>query len=443
MITSSSIQYITRMLGEPALLTDMDRESVAAIIKEFPYFVPARYMVAAIAQKKTAYGIEAMADMWLYRGNWLQYNDFLLAAAKDDAVAKPREKIRFSLAKAEVEPEIVVSNIALTEVLPVIPEEADPNLHAQPILTEQHTEAEVLKAETIPEPEETVAEQISHHEAEIYADEMEDVPKATLPETIQPLIVKDALLQAGQKKNLPDDLQQKPIEKVQHDAPAEHEENKQEPAYEHHTPQSLYIDDDEVNGQDDLIIRPVNYTVAQYDFNKEQITNQDGNTLILPVYTDNYFFHQGIKVSDEIPVELDQANKAQPEAETEVTNDKDKSLMVMMSFSEWLLHFKTKTQKEIEEVEDKRALKSMWQQEKLAAANEEENEEIPEDVFNMAVNSITKEEDLASEALAQIHRKQGKYDKAIEMYRKLSLRNPQKIAYFAHKIEELLKEKEL
>ncbi len=83
----------------------------------------------------------------------------------------------------------------------------------------------------------------------------------------------------------------------------------------------------------------------------------------------------------------------------------------------------------------------MWQQEKLAAANEEENEEIPEQVFNMAVNSITKEEDLASEALAQIHRKQGKYDRAIDMYRKLSLRNPQKIAYFALKIEELLKEK--
>ena len=60
----------------------------------------------------------------------------------------------------------------------------------------------------------------------------------------------------------------------------------------------------------------------------------------------------------------------------------------------------------------------------------------------MAVNSITQEEDLASETLAQIHIKQGKYDRAIEMYRKLSLRNPQKIAYFAHKIEELLKNKQ-
>ena len=84
----------------------------------------------------------------------------------------------------------------------------------------------------------------------------------------------------------------------------------------------------------------------------------------------------------------------------------------------------------------------MWQKEKLAAAMEEENEEIPETVFEMAVNSISKEESLVSETLAEIHIKQGKYDKAIEMYRKLSLRNPQKSAYFAGKIEETLKEKQ-
>jgi len=84
----------------------------------------------------------------------------------------------------------------------------------------------------------------------------------------------------------------------------------------------------------------------------------------------------------------------------------------------------------------------MWQKEKLAAATEEENEEIPENVFEMAVNSITNEDDLASESLADIYIKQKKYDKAVEMYHKLSLRNPQKNAYFARKIEEVLKEKQ-
>ena len=87
----------------------------------------------------------------------------------------------------------------------------------------------------------------------------------------------------------------------------------------------------------------------------------------------------------------------------------------------------------------KKAVRAMWQKEKLAAALEEENDEIPENVFEMAVNSIAKEEGLASESLAEIYEKQGKHDQAIEMYKKLSLRNPQKNAYFAARIEEIIK----
>lgn len=158
--------------------------------------------------------------------------------------------------------------------------------------------------------------------------------------------------------------------------------------------------------------------------------------LISPVYTDDYFLAQGERVSVEMPEEI---ASLIPEEQDE---DAAKSLMVMMSFSEWLLHFKSTTEKLKEENKDQKALKTMWQKEKLAAAIEEENEEIPENVFEMAVNSIAKEDGLASEPLAEIYIKQGKYDKAIEMYRKLSLRNPQKNAYFARKIEEILKEKQ-
>lgn len=158
--------------------------------------------------------------------------------------------------------------------------------------------------------------------------------------------------------------------------------------------------------------------------------------LISPVYTDDYFLAQGERVSVDMP---DEITSLIPEESDE---DAAKSLMVMMSFSEWLLHFKSTTEKLKEENKDQKALKTMWQKEKLAAAIEEENEEIPENVFEMAVNSIAKEDGLASESLAEIYIKQGKYDKAIEMYRKLSLRNPQKNAYFARKIEEILKEKQ-
>jgi len=148
-----------------------------------------------------------------------------------------------------------------------------------------------------------------------------------------------------------------------------------------------------------------------------------------PLFSEDYFLYQGIEVPE--------ATQPEPEKPKE-----DKSLMVVMSFSEWLMHFKTRNEREKQELEDKKALKSMWQKEKLAAALEEENEEIPERVFNMAVNSITKEDDLVSESLAEILHRQGKYDKAIDMYRKLSLRNPQKSAYFASKIEQINKQSE-
>jgi tetratricopeptide (TPR) repeat protein len=158
--------------------------------------------------------------------------------------------------------------------------------------------------------------------------------------------------------------------------------------------------------------------------------------LITPIYTSDYFLQQGEKVSEDIPSEITDIKK------NDDTDDEDKSLMVMMSFSEWLLHFKNTSERQQEEKKEQKALKTMWQKEKLAAAIEEENDEIPENVFEMAVNSIAKEDGLARESLADIYIKQGKYEKAIEMYRKLSLRNPQKSAYFARKIEEVLKEKQ-
>lgn len=177
----------------------------------------------------------------------------------------------------------------------------------------------------------------------------------------------------------------------------------------------------------------VHSQIPDEEFRPTQHTRQE-KPLIYPIYTEDYFLQQGEKISPVLPTDIDSLKTAEEVA---------KSLMVMMSFSEWLLHFKSSTEKQKEETKDQRALKTMWQKEKLAAAIEEENEEIPENVFEMAVNSITKEDGLASESLADIYIKQGKLDKAIDMYRKLSLRNPQKNAYFARKIEEILKEKQL
>ena len=130
---------------------------------------------------------------------------------------------------------------------------------------------------------------------------------------------------------------------------------------------------------------------------------------------------------------------AAPESENLSEEEKkQKALMVMMSFSDWLNHFKSKTEKEQIEEQEKRALKTAWQKEKLTAIIEEEQDEIPEMIFKQAMDSISMENALISESLAEILAKQGKTDKAIEMYKKLSLRNPEKNSYFADRIKDLL-----
>lgn len=147
------------------------------------------------------------------------------------------------------------------------------------------------------------------------------------------------------------------------------------------------------------------------------------------------------------PIQLDglvhEKVKVEEGEESKMTSNEDldeKSLMVMMSFTEWLHYFKSKRQKEEEEEQDKKALRSAWQKEKLTAAIEEENDIIPEPIFKQVMDSISSEAGIVSESLAKVLASQGKKDKAIEMYRKLSLQNPDKNAYFADLINKLKSE---
>jgi len=153
----------------------------------------------------------------------------------------------------------------------------------------------------------------------------------------------------------------------------------------------------------------------------------------------DYFAKQGIAVSADLP-EKDALNDitAMPHSVSE--EDTDQSLLVVMSFAEWLQFLQNKTHHEQQEEQEKRALKAMWQRQKMAEAIEEESDEIPASVFEMAVNSISREDGVVSESMAIVYAKQGKIKESIEMYQKLCLKNPDKSVYFAQKIENLQNE---
>ena len=62
-------------------------------------------------------------------------------------------------------------------------------------------------------------------------------------------------------------------------------------------------------------------------------------------------------------------------------------------------------------------------------------DEIPDG--EMAPESLEDHPELISKTLAEIHIKQGKTDRAIDIYKKLSLKFPEKSSYFAKKIESI------
>lgn len=382
MITSSSISYVSQMLDEPQSINDADAESIRELIETYPYFVPARYMQAAQQHKLDPFNAETMSAMQLFSGNWLLYSEYLQAALGDEkaeyvppATAEPRKK---PLAQEEIDDELPAEEEEDAEVEQPEPQVEERIETPEPVAEVQQEEAEV--------------EEEHEHEHEVF------------------------------------------VEATTEDIAAEEEP---EPLHEEFVPENTGF----IRGKN---IPPVQGKTTQPEQPRQGIPESakraaawedKGENLIPPVYTEDYFLHQGMHVSNDIPSELG------PSERQHDADSREKSLMVVMSFSEWLTFYKKKKQQEQEEVKDQKELKTMWQKEKLAAALEEENEEIPENVFEMAVNSITKEENLVSESLAEVMVKQGRYDRAIEMYKKLSLRKPQKKAYFARKIEEILKEK--
>ncbi len=138
---------------------------------------------------------------------------------------------------------------------------------------------------------------------------------------------------------------------------------------------------------------------AMLDASGEEADADTENTAIPidPYYTVDYFASQGIKL------EFD-------------PNPKDQLGQHLKKFTQWLKH-----------------MKKLGPEDATESINRTETEA---DIQKIADASNTARE-VVTEAMASVLEKQGRNDKAIELYNKLSFLNPRKSAYFAAKIKTL------
>lgn len=115
-----------------------------------------------------------------------------------------------------------------------------------------------------------------------------------------------------------------------------------------------------------------------------------------PYHTVDYFASQGIKIGLDV-------------------EPKDKLGKQLKSFTQWL-----KTMRRIGPTPENVLI----------------DDETEQQVINNAAHSITKDE-IVTETMAEVLEKQGKIDKAIEVYKQLSILYPEKSVYFAAKIKQI------
>src|SRR6187397_2406384 len=168
---------------------------------------------------------------------------------------------------------------------------------------------------------------------------------------------------------------------------------------------------DEEPNNDELVLETSRHEFVVASKPEEKITITPGPTLPViekaeandqplvfePYYTVDYFASQGIKNNLE-------------------DKPKDRLGHQLKSFTEWL-----------------KTIRQMPPQQ-IAAMNTDSSSE--EKVVQLATHSLD-EENVDTEAMAEVWIKQGQPEKAIKIYEKLSLLNPSKSSYFAVLIEKL------
>jgi hypothetical protein len=163
------------------------------------------------------------------------------------------------------------------------------------------------------------------------------------------------------------------------------------------------------------------------------------STGILDPSLNDEFLSEAINASISMEVEKPQHKESTKEAKEQPKPRKEQAEEVAhkRSFIQWIKHYDQEQQtKAVDRAKfkEKAALlidEFIRNQPKIAPKKDFYSP------INMANKSLQETGELASETLAKIHFEQGNHDKAIKMYQSLSLKLPEKKAYFADQIKKI------
>lgn len=366
------------------------KDFLAELVKEHPYFTAAQfYLLQQTAPDNTDYKKQAAKTSLLFN------NPFWLDFQLNQSITQPFIEEQSIITKEDIDTTVYDNEIeSLEKIHPVLETSVAGLEDEQNIkLPEKVVENEAptgISSEPVIDGLTTVVP------------ESTDVNLQSLEETPPVLEKGFADLEKEEEIKLPDTvLENEPL--TEHNIEPESDSlttialQQADESIEENYSEQQYLDDKE-QWEDELPteekeIEPMN---IKLNFTTATATTED-TISFEPLHTSDYFASVGIKFSDEV-------------------KPGDKLGKQLKSFTDWL-----KTMKKIHTDQ----LPSQSEQSVIV-------------IQKMAEKSNT-EDEVLTEAMAEVLLQQGKTTKAIAVYKKLSLLNPSKSAYFAAKIDQIEK----
>lgn len=425
---SDTILYVTGKQG----IENTTQQELQTMVAEYPYFAPAQLIFAAKLKSENSFKLQTQIQktgLFFNNFKWLQYQliEASIGGFSSNIPTKKQEEIKETKA---VEQAVATPIAQPVEV--VIEEKEEPVFEAENIVEETTTTDTIPEleqydiAETIPanihqfmpnlsiptvedvkgimngidEKREDVAEVFIENNFEVAA-----TPETTIESETIETHLNNEVENNVEFKSISFDIDDIETAEIVIAAPANdiHAEIAalKENWYTHNkTNEATEIVEPLAEQEIEQSMQKITSNIESFknDWDKplENVANMPLPFETDPYYTIDYFASQGIK--------FDYTKEPQ-----------DKLTVKMLKFTDWLKKMKTPKQ-ETKIIEDDPELDAAIQN--IAAASNQSKE-------------------IVTETMAEVFAKQGKTDKAIQLYIKLSFLIPNKSAYFATKLNEL------